>query len=112
MGYAVFKDESIIARAKQVLGVENDLDTNMRKNFLSRIAKYHPDKSGPFHKERAGVLIEAYHVLTGRVKPLDSKLLENDELVASLLPEGVKPVKLGTKYDDWLKDRFYNFVRP
>lgn len=108
----MFREESIIARARQVLGVENDPETNIKQHFLSRIAKHHPDKHGPRYKERAEVLIEAYHVLTGRIKSSECKLLENDELVASLLPEGVKPVKLGIKYDEWVKDRFYDFVKP
>jgi len=38
--------------------------------------------------------------------------LENDELVASLLPKGENPVKLGVRYEDWLKENFYDFVKP
>lgn len=108
----MFRKDSIIARARQVLGVEKELDADIKKRFFSRITLYHPDKQGPIYKERTEILIEAYHVLTGRIKPLDCKLLENDRLVASLLPAGVKPVKLGMKYEDWLKDRFYEFVKP
>ena len=108
----IFREESILARAKQILGVEDDSRSTIKKNFFSRIAKYHPDKCGPPCTERAKVLIEAYHVLTGRAQPLDCKLLENDELVASLLPKGVKPVKLGVRYEDWLKQNFYDFVKP
>ena len=110
--YMMFREDSIIARAKQVLGVNDNSESSIRKNFFSRITKYHPDKCGSPYTEQSKVLIEAYKVLTGRVKPLDCKLLENDELVASLLPEGVKPVKLGVKYEDWLKDMFYDFVKP
>lgn len=108
----MFWKESIIARARQVLGVENDRETNIKQHFLTRITKYHPDKRGPRSKERAEVLIEAYHVLTGRIKPSECTLLENDDLVADLLPDRVKPVKLGVKYDEWVKDRFYDFVKP
>ena len=89
----MFREESIIARAKQILGVEDDSRPTIKKNFFSRIAKYHPDKCGPPCTEQAKVLIEAYDVLTGRVKPLDCKLLEKDGLVVSLLPKGVKPGK-------------------
>jgi hypothetical protein len=38
--------------------------------------------------------------------------MENNELVASFLPEDVKLVELGIKYEDWLNDRFYDFVKP
>jgi hypothetical protein len=107
-----FREESIIARAKQILEVEGDSRSIIKKNFFLRIAKYHPDKCGSLCTEKAKVLIEAYDVLTGRVQPLDCKLLENDDLVASLLPKGVKPVKLGIRYEDWLKENFYDFVKP
>ena len=43
---------------------------------------------------------------------MDCKLLGRDDLVASLLQKGVKPVKLGVRYEDWLKDNFYDFVKP
>ena len=62
--------------------------------------------------DQTKALIEAYKVLSGRTKPLNCKLLEDDDLVASLLPKGVKPVKLGMRYEDWMKDRFYGFVKP
>ena len=108
----MFREESIIARAKQILGVEDDSRSIIKKNFFSCIAKYHPDKHGLSYAEQAMVLIEAYNVLTCRVNPLDCKLLEDDQLVSSLLPEGAKPVELGIKYEDWLKERFYDFCKP
>ena len=98
----MFREESIRARASQILGVEDNSRSTIRKNFFSRIVKYHPDKCGLPCTEQAKVLIEAYHVLTGRAQPLDCKLLENDEPVASLLPKGENPVKLGVRYEDWL----------
>ena len=108
----LFRDESIIARAKQVLESEDNSKSMIKTNFYSRITKCHPDKCGSSCTEQAKVLIEAYKVLTHRIKPSDCKLLENDDLVASLLPKGVKPAKLGVKYEDWLKDTFYDFVKP
>ena len=107
-----FREESIRARAKQILGVEGESRAILKKSFYLLIAKYHPDTCGPPCTEKAKVLIEAYHVLTGRVKPLDCKLLENDDLMASLLPEGETPVKMGIRYEDWLKETFYDFVKP
>jgi len=94
----MFREDSIIARAKQTLGVEGNSRSTIKRNF-SHMAKYHPDERSP-HTEQAKVLIEAYNLLTGRVKPLDCKLLERNDLVASLLPKGVKPVKLGARYED------------
>jgi len=111
-GYVMFREDSIIARARQVLGVEKGQEVSIKKRFFSRIARYHPDKCGSPCTEQAKVLVEAYEVLTGRVKPLDCKLLENDDLVASLLPAGVKPVRLGMKYADWLKGRFAISLSP
>ncbi len=112
VGCVMFREESIIARARQVLGIEDEREPKIKQHFLTRIAKYHPDKRGPHSKERAEVLIEAYHVLTGRIKPSACALLENDDLVADLLPKGVKPVKLGIKYDEWMRNQFYDFVKP
>lgn len=108
----MFREDSIIARAKQVLGVEDDLESNVKRNFISRINKYHPDRHGSTYMDQTKVLIEAYKVLSGRIKPLDCKLLEDDDLVASLLPKEAKPIKLGIKYKEWVKDKFYDFVKP
>jgi hypothetical protein len=69
----IFREESIIARAKQILEVEGDSGSIIKKNFFSRIAKYHPDKCGPPCTEQA---------------------------------------KLGVRYEDWLKETFYDFVKP
>lgn len=63
----MFREESIIARAKQILGVEDDSRSIIKKNFFSRIAKYHPDIHGSRYTEQTKVLIEAYNILTGRV---------------------------------------------
>jgi hypothetical protein len=108
----MFKEETIIARAKQVLGIDGKQELDIKRSFYSRIKKYHPDMSGSHYTEQAKVLIEAYDILTGKVQPLNCKLLEDDRLVASLLPPGVKPVKLGVTYEDWLKKSFYDFVKP
>ena len=108
----IFREESILKRAKQVLGVNDEPKSAIKKNFFSLIAKYHPDKSSSQRTEQAKVLIEAYNVLIGKIKPLDCKLLENDNLVASLLPKGENMIKLGVKYEDWLKQQYYDFVKP
>jgi len=106
----MLRKASIIARAKQTLGAEGNSGSTIKRNF-SHMAKYHPDKRSP-HIEQAKVLIEAYKLLTGRVKPLDCKLLERDDLVASPLPKGIKPVKLGVRHEDWFKETFYDFIKP
>ncbi|MDQ1279236.1 MAG: hypothetical protein QG670_496 [Thermoproteota archaeon] len=108
----MFREESIVARAKQVLDVDDKSQSNLKKNFHQRIIKYHPDKCGSEYAEEAKVLIEAYQVLRGRANPLNCRLLEDKKLVASLLSQGMKPVELGIKYEDWLKENFYGFVKP
>jgi hypothetical protein len=52
----MFRKDSILARARQVLGVEKGLETNIKQNFLSRITKYHPDLHGPSFKAQTEVL--------------------------------------------------------
>ena len=108
----MFREDSVIARARQVLGVGNEQEMNIKRNFFSRIRQFHPDTHGSLYVEQTQLLIEAYNVLTGKIKTSACSLLEKDELVASLLPEGVKPVKLGIKYEDWIKDKYYDFVKP
>ena len=101
----MFRDESIIARAKQVLNIQNPSESNLKKNY-SLIAQFHPDKVNSQNGEQAKILIEAYKLLKCEIKPSECKLLEDNELVASLIPEGVKYIELGIKYEDWMKDRF------
>lgn len=108
----MFRDESIIARAKQVLDLEEFSKAKLTKRFRTVIANYHPDRVKSYGEEQAKVLIEAYNVLKGELKPSECRLLEDDELVASLLPDGVTPVPLGLKYENWLKETFYDFVKP
>jgi DnaJ-class molecular chaperone len=72
----MFREESILARAKQVLGIEEASEAIIKKNFRSRIVKFHPDKKGALFKKQAKVLLEAYNVLLGKIKPLECKLLE------------------------------------
>lgn len=108
----MFRNDSIVARARQILGLEDDQRSNVRRKFFTLIGKYHPDRQGSTYMDQTKVLIEAYKVLSGRINPLNCRLLEDDNLVASLLPKGVKPVELGIRYEDWIKDRFYGFVKP
>lgn len=108
--------ESIKARAKQVLGINDFSESDLKKRFNSLIREYHPDTSESQRngqtEEQAKLVIEAYKVLSGKIDPIKCKLLENNELLSSLLPNGVRPVELGIKYEDWVKDRFYDFVKP
>ena len=112
----MFREESIKARAKQVLGIKDFSESDLKQAFNSLIRKYHPDTRNSEctgqTEEQAKLLIEAYKVLSGKTNPLECKLLENDELLSSLLPDGVRPVELGVKYEDWVIDRFYDFVKP
>ena len=111
-GCIMFREDSIVARAKQILGLKDSEESKVRSSFFELINKYHPDRQGSTYIEQTKVLIEAYKVLSGRINPLDCKLLEDEGLVASLLPKGAKPAKLGIRYEDWIKDRFYDFVKP
>jgi len=98
--------------AKQVSGAKDNPGSNAKKNFFSQITKYHPDKHRSSCAEQANVLIEAYGVLTGRIKTSDCKFLQNDYPASSLLPKRTKPAKSGVKYEEWLKDMFYDFANP
>lgn len=112
----MFREESIKARAKQVLGINDFSESDLKKRFNSLIRKYHPDTIKSQYngqtEEQAKLLIEAYKVLSGKINPLECKLLENDKLLSSLLPYEACLVELGIKYEDWVKDRFYDFVKP
>ena len=112
----MFRDDSIKARAKQVLRINDFSESDLKKAFNSLIRKYHPDTSksqcNEQTEEQAKLLIEAYKVLSGKINALECNLLEKDGLLLSLLPDGVRPVELGIKYEEWIKDRFFDFVKP
>jgi hypothetical protein len=78
----MFREEYVLARAKQILGVEGNSRSTIKNKInykkelrFAHSQKYHPDKRDPSYTEQAKVLIEAYNLLAGRVKPLDCKLL-------------------------------------
>lgn len=108
----IFWEDSIIARARQVLSVENEQEMTIKSHFFILLRRFHPDMHGSHYREQTQLLIEAYNVLTGKSIPSDSLSLENDDLVISLLPKTVTPVKLGIKYEDWIKAKYYDFVKP
>lgn len=107
-----FWDESVKARALQVLGVTNCSESNLKRCFKALIAKYHPDSGTSQHEDQAKVLIEAYQVLRGKIKPSECQFLDNDKLLYPLLPDGVNLIKLGIKYEDWVRNTFFGFVQP
>ena len=49
--------------------------------------------------------------MKGELK-LECQLLNDDDLVSFLLPEGVEPMKLGIEYGEWLNETFYDFCKP
>ncbi len=109
-----FKEESIRIRAEQILGLDSDASDEEIKRAYRRIAlKYHPDRDLKDHSltRKMQLIVQAYDLLLkgmvydGNLKYY--KLLEDDELVRSVLPKGVEPEPLGESYKDWHRKQFY-----
>ncbi|MGQ9719402.1 MAG: J domain-containing protein [Nitrososphaerales archaeon] len=109
-----FREDSIRRRAEQVLGLTSDASKeDIVKAYRKLALRYHPDRNP---KDRDSMkkmqLIAQAHDLLLRGIVYDNnlkqyELLEDDDLVKSILPEGVEPEPLGQSYRDWHKNQFY-----
>jgi len=109
-----FREDSIRRRAEQILSVDSDSsEVEIKKAYRRLILKYHPDRNPKDHDsmKKMQLIAQAHDLLLrGIVYDDDLKryeLLEDDELVKSILPKGVEPEPLGESYRDWHRKQFY-----
>ncbi|MGQ9468368.1 MAG: DnaJ domain-containing protein [Nitrososphaerales archaeon] len=109
-----FKEDSIRKRAEQILGVDSDAsEEKINKAYRRLILKYHPDRNPKDHDsiKKMQLIAQAYDLLLRGMVYDDNlkryELLEDDELVRSILPKGVELEPLGESYRDWHRKHFY-----
>ncbi|MCP8323784.1 MAG: DnaJ domain-containing protein [Candidatus Methylarchaceae archaeon HK02M2] len=109
-----FKEDSIRIRAEQILGLDSYAKEEDIKNAYRKLTlRYHPDRDSKDHSlmRKMQLIVQAHDLLLKGMVYDDNlrqyELLEDDELVRSLLPEGEEPEPLGISYKDWHRKQFY-----
>lgn len=104
------REESLKMRAKQILNLRYPIKQDIENAYRTRANTYHPDKpKGSTRKMQ--LLNQAYDILLDENPNLDKyKLLEDTELVQSLLPAGIKPTPLGKTYIEFWKERYSDMI--
>ena len=105
----ITREDSLKERALQILNLKYGIESDVKSSYKRRIMEYHPDR----HPEAKGnldklleyeniikVINQSYELLLDVLQGIQiniSKysLLEDTDLVQSILPENVKPVPLG-----------------
>jgi hypothetical protein len=105
----ITREDSLKERALQILNLKYVIESDVKSSYKRRIMEYHPDR----HPEAKGnsdklleyeniikVINQSYELLLDVLQGIQiniSKysLLEDTDLVQSILPENVKPVPLG-----------------
>lgn len=112
------REAEIRERAMAILGVSSVYDTDgARRNFLRQIRLVHPDRPhadgngvpGFSNGDVARLLIQAYGAFVGRNCP--TTMIENDELVGTLLDGRITPMSETTSREQWSANRFYDQFR-
>ena len=94
-----------------MLQLEPEADiSEIKKQFWKLSLKYHPDRTtASAANRRMQLIVQAYELLT-KDRYMDSskyKLLEDDQLILTVLPKGVKIEPLRPTYEEWCKKQFY-----
>jgi hypothetical protein len=120
----VTKEDSFKERALQILNLRYLVKSDIKSSYKKRIFEYHPDRhpklcDNPHEmrefEKKVMVVNQAYELLLdvlNGVKIDVSKycLLEDTELVQSVLPENVKPAPLGkTEQELWI-EKYGNLI--
>lgn len=108
-----FKEDSIKRRAEQILGVDSEAsEDEIKRAYRRLVLKYHPDRNPEDHNsmKRMQLITQAYDLLLKGIDyddPKQYELLEDEELIRSILPKGIEPEPLGESYKDWHRKQFY-----
>jgi len=108
----LFREDSLKRRAFQVLQLKPEANiSEIKKQFWKLSLKYHPDrtKKKPAANRKMQLIIQAYELLT-KDTYIDSskyKLLEDDELILTVLLKGTRIEPMHPTYEEWHKKQFY-----
>ena len=115
----ITREDSLKERALQILNLKYGIESDIKSSYKRRIMLYHPDRH-PEAKGNSDILLEyeniikvinqSYELLLDVLQGIQiniSKysLLEDTDLVQSILPENVKPLPLGkTAMELWTEN--------
>ena len=100
-----FKEDELMERALKVLETPLIDKKELKQAYRKKARQVHPDLTGK-DSRLMGVVSQAYALLIGKERP--TSLLENDELVSSIIGEKITPFKKIPTYEDLQKEQFYN----
>jgi curved DNA-binding protein CbpA len=107
----LFREDSLKKRAFQVLRLEPKANVSeIKKQFRKLSLKYHPDRTKASAANRKmQLIVQAYELLTKKtyIDPSKYKILEDDQLIFTVLPKGTKIEPLRPTYEEWNKKQFY-----
>lgn len=108
----MFREDSLKKRALQVLRLKPGATrSEIKKSFWKLALRHHPDRTeeGSAGDRRMKLLVQAYELLAENthVDPSKYRLLEDDELILSILPKGTGIEPLRPTYEEWHKKHFY-----
>lgn len=118
------REDSLKERALQILNLRYLNEQDIKASYRRRVIQYHPDKHPEEkvnpkkmeeYQDKMRVINQAHELLLDLLQDIKidrSKysLLENTDLVQSVLPQDVNPVPLGkTKTDLW-KEKYKGVI--
>jgi len=120
----VTREDSLKERALEILNLKYPIEDDIKNSYKRRIFESHPDRHPELtddpdklreYQERIKVIIQAFELLLAvlnraKIDPNKYCLLEDTDLIQSLLPENVKPFPLGkTEQEIWM-ERYGNLI--
>lgn len=115
----VTKEDSLKERALQILNLRYPIESDIKRSYKKRIFEYHPDRHPKLRGnasemrecEKKVMVVNQLDLLnSGKIDVAKYCLLEDTELVQSLLPENVKPASLEkTEQELWI-EKYGNLI--
>jgi hypothetical protein len=114
----VTREDSLKERALQILNLKYPIEADIKSSYKRRIFEYHPDRHPEIRansdelsecEKKIKVINQSYELLLDALKSVKIdlnkySLLEDADLVQSLLPKNVKPTPLGkTEQEIWME---------